>query len=293
MWWRPSSRPIAPKPEKPLVEERLDDVHRIIQPAQDAEKPFGEWNNCQVVCPGGSTTAMINGDVINHIENGPSGTGMIWRTGFEQEPTTAMCVSCPYIVMPILPPQPSSQRMSLLPQDVGSVDGSRANENRLESSSAMRPLGCPGPARPRRLTGHLGGVKCVSFTWDGKYVLSGGDDRMRVWDLETERKLDGWKVTVRAFGAWPSGESRRLVSGGRRASSKLWDFDTGREIRSIKAHTSWVDHVAISPGGFLILSGCGTRRTRRPGCGRTTGKMLVKIPPGGPVVSRRMARVRF
>ena len=62
---------------KPLIEERLDDVHRIIRPALDAERPFGEWNRCEVVCDGPKTTVVINDRIVNHISNGPSGTGMV------------------------------------------------------------------------------------------------------------------------------------------------------------------------------------------------------------------------
>lgn len=66
---------------KPLIEERLDDVHRIIRPALDAERPFGEWNRCEVVCDGPKTTVAINDRVVNHISNGPSGTGMVCLGG--------------------------------------------------------------------------------------------------------------------------------------------------------------------------------------------------------------------
>ena len=72
-----------PGVRKPLSLERLDDAHRIIRPAHDADKPFGAWNRCEVVCDGSRTTVSINGEVVNHITNGPSGTGMICLSGFE------------------------------------------------------------------------------------------------------------------------------------------------------------------------------------------------------------------
>jgi Domain of Unknown Function (DUF1080) len=72
-----------PELKKPLVEERLDDIHRVVRPALDAEKAFGEWNECQVVCEGPETIVSVNHQVVNHIIKGPSGTGMVCLAGFE------------------------------------------------------------------------------------------------------------------------------------------------------------------------------------------------------------------
>jgi Domain of Unknown Function (DUF1080) len=72
-----------PDLKKPLVDERLDDIHRIVRSGLDSERPFGEWNDCQVVCKGPETIVSINHRVVNQIQNGPSGTGMICLAGFE------------------------------------------------------------------------------------------------------------------------------------------------------------------------------------------------------------------
>jgi len=55
----------------------------------------------------------------------------------------------------------------------------------------------------------------VTFSPDGKYVLSGSSDH-----------------TV-----------------------KLWEIETGKEIRTFRGHTNYVDSVAFSPDGKKILSG--------------------------------------
>jgi COMPASS component SWD3 len=36
---------------------------------------------------------------------------------------------------------------------------------------------------------------------------------------------------------------------------KLWDVKTGREIRTLKGHSSFINSVAFSPDGRIIASG--------------------------------------
>ena len=69
----------------PLVVEVLDSTHRIVKPIRSTERPFGEWNRCEVVCLGTRTTVWINDEAVNDIPKGPKGSGMICLMGFEQD----------------------------------------------------------------------------------------------------------------------------------------------------------------------------------------------------------------
>ena len=62
--------------------------------------------------------------------------------------------------------------------------------------------------------GHKNSVRSVAITQDGKYIVSGSDDE----------------------------------------TIKLWDIQTGKEVRSFEGHTDIVRSVAITPDGKYIVS---------------------------------------
>ena len=64
-------------------------------------------------------------------------------------------------------------------------------------------------------TGHAAPITSVSFSYDGRYVLSGSKDH----------------------------------------TMKLWDVFSGREIRTFRGHTDTVSTVAFVPRSRLVISG--------------------------------------
>jgi WD40 repeat protein len=57
-----------------------------------------------------------------------------------------------------------------------------------------------------------------------------------------------------------SSDGRRFLSGGVDRSVRLWDLETGRELRRFEGHKDWVRAVALSPDGRRVLSSCGGPR---------------------------------
>jgi WD40 repeat protein len=66
----------------------------------------------------------------------------------------------------------------------------------------------------RRFIGHSGPVEGIAFSPNGKYVLTGGDDQ----------------------------------------TARLWDVQTGAELRRFSGHSDMVHSVAFSPDGKYILT---------------------------------------
>jgi multicomponent Na+:H+ antiporter subunit D len=82
--------------------------------------------------------------------------------------------------------------------------------------------------------GHSDIVTSVSFSPDGKQIVSGsGDDALKVWDAETGQlalTLDGHSDIVTSVSFSPDG--KRIVSGSEDKTLKVWDLKTG--------HLTWI-----------------------------------------------------
>jgi hypothetical protein len=139
-----------------------------------------------------------------------------------------------------------------------------------DSSKAAAPES-PGVVRLvelRRFPGHNESVETVAFSPDGKQVLSGGaDGKALLWDINGGPPLreftHGEVVHWVAF--LPDGH--RAVTGGgdvrrnggdvegRDFAVRLWDLDTGKEVRRFEGHKRRVTGLAVSSDGHRLLTG--------------------------------------
>ncbi len=107
------------------------------------------------------------------------------------------------------------------------------------------------------LVGHTGQVTSVSWSRDGKRILTGSSDyTAKVWDAETGPEilaLKGHTSDVNSV-AW-SPDGKRIVTGSQDRTAKVWDGDKGQEILTLKGHTDPVLSVSWSPDGKRIVTG--------------------------------------
>ena len=119
----------------------------------------------------------------------------------------------------------------------------------------------PGTSLLRTLKGHVGDVRTVTLSADGRRAVSGSEDHtLKVWDVERGRELwtlvgHSGKVTAVAVSA----DGQRAVSGSYDRTVKVWDVESGRELRTLRGHASAVAGVAISADGRRAVSGSGDR----------------------------------
>ncbi|MBN1347549.1 MAG: protein kinase [Phycisphaerae bacterium] len=108
----------------------------------------------------------------------------------------------------------------------------------------------------RVLEGHTGGVSCAAFSRDGRRIVTGSwDHTVRVWDAGTGETLhtlthpdEVWDLDLSNDGLW-------IVAGGKTGVLCLWEYRTGRLVRSLAGHTDAVDAVAFSPDSSHLVSG--------------------------------------
>jgi WD40 repeat protein len=57
-------------------------------------------------------------------------------------------------------------------------------------------------------------------------------------------------------------DGRQVLTGSADNTARLWDLQTGQEIRRSEGHTDWVSSVAFSPDGRQVLTGSGDKTAR-------------------------------
>jgi len=112
------------------------------------------------------------------------------------------------------------------------------------------------------LSGHVGIVDGVDLSPDGRLLLTGGahDGSTRLWDISDEASyellaLPGADRTLSAGVAFsPDGNRLGASRGG--GSVTIWDFPSGREVRTLEGLGDIVDVVEYDPTGrYLVAAG--------------------------------------
>ncbi|MSW64160.1 MAG: hypothetical protein F2825_04620 [Actinobacteria bacterium] len=116
----------------------------------------------------------------------------------------------------------------------------------------------------------LSAVNSVSFSPDGKYVVSGsGDKSVKIWSTESGevvRRLNGHTSDVNSVSFSPDG--KYVVSGSGSGyrydgnfkhssdnSVKIWSTESGEVVRAWNGHIFAVMSVSFSPDGKYVVSG--------------------------------------
>jgi WD40 repeat protein len=98
------------------------------------------------------------------------------------------------------------------------------------------------------LSGHTDDVNCLTFSSDGKSLVSGSDDKtVKLWDMQTGGVVKTfcghtnwvWSVSI-------SADCTRIASGSGDNTTRLWDIQTGECFCTIEQQDI-VHHVSFSP----------------------------------------------
>lgn len=104
--------------------------------------------------------------------------------------------------------------------------------------------------------GHTDIVNAISISPDGKWMVSGSNDKTaRIWDLKTGKEvrklgMGCWKVTSVAF----SRDSKYIITGCNDGSLKLWDAENGNLITAVMLEGENFRSVELNRTASLIYA---------------------------------------
>jgi WD40 repeat protein len=142
----------------------------------------------------------------------------------------------------------------------------------MECAGAERPhsvgLEPPPVGVVRRMKGHRGAITALALSKDQRFALSAGkDNTIRMWDLATGKEVRSFKGNSDPVSCLAISPDNRFVlsgSGGtwlprRRPGTalRLWDVETGQDLRRFQGYTTPVHSVGFSPDGRHVLSSGG------------------------------------
>jgi WD40 repeat protein len=115
----------------------------------------------------------------------------------------------------------------------------------------------------KTLDGHTDAVNDIAISRNGKYLLSGSNDKTaRLFNLTTGKQIrvlpvDCWKVTSVCF----SSDDQYALTGCNDGTIKVWEVETGKLIKTITAESATTRDVAFNQnstivfGAFLLREG--------------------------------------
>jgi WD40 repeat protein len=105
-------------------------------------------------------------------------------------------------------------------------------------------------------------IRGVVFSHKGEYLATASDDgKVKLWDATRLKEKQVARHTLSAQNRGRgltlafSPDDRRLVTGGERHTAKIWNVETGEELKTLEGHGGDVHAVAFSPDGRWVAAG--------------------------------------
>lgn len=119
-----------------------------------------------------------------------------------------------------------------------------------------------------RLTGHEGRVNGLSFSPDGKRLVTAAGEpglfgEAKLWDAATGALLQTFRGHADSlYSAVLSPDGKLLATSSYDQQIKLWDVATGKEVRTLAGHNDAVFDLSFRPDGKILASASGDRTVK-------------------------------
>ncbi|WP_375471012.1 ribosome assembly protein 4 [uncultured Nostoc sp.] len=113
-----------------------------------------------------------------------------------------------------------------------------------------------------QLKGHTSYVNSVSFSPDGKRIVTASADKTaRVWDISGKQIAELKGHTQPVNSASFSLDGKRIVTASADNTARVWDI-SGKQIAELKGHTQPVNSASFSPDGKRIVTASADKTAR-------------------------------
>jgi WD40 repeat protein/transcriptional regulator with XRE-family HTH domain len=98
------------------------------------------------------------------------------------------------------------------------------------------------------------GVWSVAFSPDGKTVLTGQDNDVRLWDVQTGQQLHQFPGDIQSTAGF-SPDGREIFTTYGQGVAQLWDLQTGQAIQQFSGDKTFILAATYSPDGKYLATG--------------------------------------